>query len=149
MNDLQWRILCAINFIAFLAALLVSYVLGGCSTQLDLASGGTMPMKCHWTFYAVILTSLIGIALIVCATYVNERMARLCCMIGVLVTIVVICLIMTSIGIGVCGKSGMHCHTTRAIVFGCMAVSAVVTIISFVKVKKENTEGLDVPKQSV
>ena len=146
MNDLKWRILSAINFVAFLAAFLFALRMGGCTGEVELASGATAPMKCHWTFVAVTLVSLIGITLVVCSTYINERMARMCCMVGLFVTIFVICVLMTSFGIGVC-SSAMHCYNTRLAVLICMGVSLVVSIISFIKANKFNE--LEVPKQTV
>ena len=112
MNDLKWRILSAINFVAFLAAFLFALRMGGCTGEVELASGATAPMKCHWTF----------------------------------VTMFVICVLMTSFGIGVC-SSAMHCHNTRLAVLICMGVSLVVSIISFIKANKFNE--LEVPKQTV
>ena len=147
MNEWIWRILNAFNFMAFAGIFLVSFLLGGCSSEVDLASGGAMPMKCHWTFLATMFVSLIGMTLAVCSTYIHTKPSRMSCTIGIIATIIVISLLIADFGIGICAHDGADCHTTRFDVVICLLVSLFASAISLIKCRFMY-EGLEVPEKS-
>lgn len=53
-----------VGVMAMAAVVAVSVLMGGCAKPVETAAGGTVPMKCHWTFVA---TTLVGAAGVVTA----------------------------------------------------------------------------------
>ena len=67
------RVFACANLGALIALLLASWFVGGCKTPVELASGSTMPMKCHWTFISVTFVSLIAIVLVVVSLIKRDK----------------------------------------------------------------------------
>ena len=57
MGRRAWMLLAVVGVMAMAAVVAVSVLMGGCAKPVETAAGGTVPMKCHWTFVA---TTLVG-----------------------------------------------------------------------------------------
>ena len=80
-----------------------------CSGQLELANGKFVSMKCVYTVKACILISVILIA----ASLENIIKKRFSPLIYIVIGIVLILITFTSsVGIGICMKEEMACHTS-------------------------------------
>ena len=64
MGRRAWMLLAVVGVMAMAAVVAVSVLMGGCAKPVETAAGGTVPMKCHWTFVA---TTLVGAAGVVTA----------------------------------------------------------------------------------
>lgn len=148
MNDRTWRILCIINALLFVAAIVVSAVMGGCDSLVQTASGGEMPMKCHWTFIATKFIGVIGVISSVAMMGFYEKYARRQVSAINLVTIIVMGLLTTPFGIGICAKSDMHCHTTQLVLLAILAAILVLSVIMIAKAEFKE-EGTEKPKQTI
>lgn len=148
MKDSTWRILCIVNAILFIGAIIVSAVMGGCDTLVQTASGGEMPMKCHWTFTATKFIGVIGVIASVAMTGFYEKYARRQVSVVNIVTIIVMAALTTPFGIGLCAKAEMHCHTTQLALLGILAVILVLSVIMIIKAEYID-DGIEKPKQTV
>jgi hypothetical protein len=118
---------------AFLAATcIVAALVGGCDTMVD--CGDTqMPMKCHWTFQAMMFVALAATICACVGARAKAAEARRCVSVCVILLCAVCAVLPTSVAIGICGMSGMHCHTTAYVCWTCVAVAALIEIVLFVK----------------
>lgn len=148
MNDKAIKIFGIINLLAFLGCILFSVIMGGCSSPVELASGSTMPMKCHWTFLAVPFVSLIGVIESVIMLIAKDKNAVFVSACLSIVTVVVAFLLMTNFGIGVCGHSDAHCHSTRIAVSICSAVALLSSIVVVAKARKAENN-IEVPSKTL
>ena len=148
MNDRIIRILASIELIAFSVSLLLAVIMGGCSTPVELASGSTMPMKCHWTFVAVSSVSVIGIVLSACILIFRDKKITYALTIALVFTMVVIGFLVSDYGIGVCTHSDAHCRTTMNAILACCLVGLVCSIPLQRKARRKE-EGADVPPKTV
>lgn len=148
MKDTTWRILCIVNALLFLATIIVSAILGGCDTLLQTASGSEVPMKCHWTFVATKYIGVIGLVASIAMTGFYEKYARRQVSAINLVTIIIMAVLTTPIGIGLCAKAEMHCHTTQIILLGVLAVILVFSVFMIAKAEFRD-DSIEKPKQTI
>ena len=92
-----------------------------CGKMLELVSGKTVPMKCHWAGQAAIAVSVIIIAIAVMALLAKKEYKGL--MVANAVAGVILFLIFTNTLIGVCASAEMRCQITK--VWGMGAAAAV------------------------
>ena len=148
MNDRIVKILACIEIVVFLVSLLIAVIMGGCSTPVELASGSTMPMKCHWTFVAVASVSVIGIVLSACILIFRDRKTTEALTVGLVFTMIIIGFLMSNYGIGVCTHSDAHCRITMTVISFCMLVSMVCSL-SLLRRARKKEEDADVPSKTV
>ena len=146
VSKTAWAIVCAIGAVVMAAIATVSAVMGGCTTMLELASGSSMPMKCHWTFVADTFIGIIGIVIALAAIICKEQSGRRAAAIGYIVTAAVAACMPASFGIGLCANAEMHCHSTATIVWALCAVAVVVGIVQIVKA---NPASAELPKRTI
>lgn len=148
MTDKTWRILCMVNAALFIGAIVISAALGGCDTLVETTSGSQMPMKCHWTYVATKYIAVIGVIASAAMSGFYDKYARRQVSAINLVTIIIMALLTTPLGIGLCAKSDMHCHTTQIALLADLTVILVISI--FMIVKAEYKDGsIEKPKQTI
>lgn len=146
MNKTAWSIVCIIGAVVFAAISLVSAVMGGCQTMVELASGSSAPMKCHWTFVADTFIGIIGIVIALMGITCKDQSGRRATGVGAIAVAIIAACMPASFGIGLCAMPDMHCHTTALFVWVLCAVAA---IIGIVQVVKSNPAAADLPKRTI
>ena len=78
MGRRAWMLLAVVGVMAMAAVVAVSVLMGGCAKPVETAAGGTVPMKCHWTFVATTLVGAAGVvtALLALAGRTKEALAN-------------------------------------------------------------------------
>ena len=148
MKDSTWRILCVLSALLFVCAIVISAVMGGCDTLIQTSSGSEMPMKCHWTFIATKYIAVIGVIASAAMTGFYEKYARRQVSAINLVTIIVMALLTTPLGIGICAKQEMHCHTTQLVLLCILGVILILSIVMIAKAEYKEEEP-EKPKKTV
>lgn len=146
MSKTAWTIVGVIEIILFAAMALYSALVGGCSTPLETVSGGVCYMKCYWAFKAATIVLVAG-ALCGVITLVSQskEARRNCAVLSILICAAAL-IITSSLGVGVCGGSGMKCHTT-ALVLTIMGIVAIV--LAVVQVLKCDPKVAELPKMEL
>lgn len=146
MSRTAWSIVCVIGAVVMAAIAIVSAVMGGCDTMVELANGNSAPMKCHWTFVADTFIPIIGVVVALMAITCKDQSGRRAAAVGYIATALVAACMPASFGIGLCAMSEMHCHSTAAIVWALCAIAAIVGIVQVVK---SNPAAADLPKRTI
>lgn len=146
MNKTAWTIVCIIGAVAFAAIALASAVIGGCNSMVELANGGSTPMKCHWTFVADTFIGIAGAVITLMGMTCKEQTGRRTVGVSVIVIALIAACMPTSFGIGLCAMAGMQCQATALAVWALCAIAA---IIGIVQVVKSNPAAADLPKRTV
>lgn len=118
----------------------VSFFVGGCSSQLELASGSMTYMKCHWAFMACGFIAIIGFASSLVCSFAKGMEARRMIAFVTLVTFAIIAIIPSGIGIGICAGADMACHMTGYATWAMCAVGAILSIIQMVRSDPASSE---------
>ena len=135
MGKSAWMVLCAVGAVVMAAVAVVSAVMGGCEGMLDLTNGGSVPMKCHWTFVADTFVGILGAIVGLLGLTCKETSGRRASAIALMACAVVAIVLTTSVGIGLCGMEDMRCHVTAHIVWALAGIGIVVGIIQALKAK--------------
>lgn len=133
MNTRQWRVMSILTLLLMAATLVASTLLGGCGGQLELASGGNVPMKCHWAFMATAFTSLVGCVSATCAFFSKGTEARRMTTLLSLIISIACGILPSSAAIGVCGGAEMGCQTTTAIIWALTGCAAIISIVQLMR----------------
>ena len=128
------------------AIAIVSAVMGGCDTMVELANGNSAPMKCHWTFVADTFIPIIGVVIALMAITCKDQSGRRAAAVGYIATAIVAACMPASFAIGLCAMPEMHCHTTATIVW---ALCAVAVVVGIVQVVKSNPAAADLPNRTI
>lgn len=145
MNKAIYKIFGLVLIVLFVALSIVSKVKGGCTGMIECTSA-QVPMKCHWTFIAMIFVGIAGALTaalaFVATTCEGRRMASLAAALQALLAIV----ITSPLGIGTCAHADSPCNGTAAIVY-VLAVLAI--IIALVMAAKAQPEAEQKPKMQL
>ncbi len=136
MNDKVWKACTAVAAILMAATAVVSAALGGCDAALECTSGACVPMKCHWCFVAVLVESVAACVVALFGLAQKTLEGRR----AVAFAVIVFALAMLAecyLAIGVCGATGMACHTTRLVVTVLVVLAAVAAAAGFAKADPE------------
>ena len=109
-----------------------------CGKMLELTTGKTVPMKCHWAGQAAIAVSVIIIAIAVMALLAKKEYKGL--MVVNAVAAVVLFLVFTSL-IGVCASAEMRCQVTKVWGIGAAAVVFATSLINLLSGKEGQVPG--------
>lgn len=139
MNTTVWKVLSAIELVAMIALTAWAVVSGGCTTQVELASGMSTPMKCFWCFRAVTFVGIIGVAASAIALFAKTTGARRSGAALSALAATMAMLLPSSMGIGLCTDATMHCHTTALGVWVIGAVAIVIAIVQIAKAEPQPT----------
>lgn len=146
MSKTTWTIIGIIETIACIAIIAVAAIMGGCDHTLETTSGGTCFMKCHWTFVAVSIAGIAGIAGSILALLGKTTEGRRFAAIEVLVIAALAIFFTFDAGIGLCGNVAMHCHQTA---LGVRIASAIMAICAIVQLVKANPDAANIPKMKL
>jgi hypothetical protein len=129
MSKKTWSILSAVIAILSLAAVVSAFALGGCSTCVETAAGGCVPMKCHWTFQAVGLMDISAVAAAAAGfTTPGVHGRRVCSALAALANALVLFAFYGPL-LGLCANPDMDCHV-HAMVVTVFAVAALVVALA-------------------
>lgn len=141
MKDSAWRALSIVEIVLAALIFIVTIAIGDCSTQIQTAAGGLVPMKCHWTFLACDLMAGVGVVvgILLCLSKSEEvrRKVAVCCF-----AVFVAILLAVTIVMGVCTGDMSECKTTAGVIIVICIVGAVVALVQAAKPVKK-----DLPKQ--
>ena len=104
-----WYFLCGASFLLSAAAIVLAAVIGACPGGIETAAGSQVPMKCYWTEKAVILMSVLPALLSLIQMKVKEKNGRAALSAALFLSAVLIIILTTGAGIGVCAGEGMRC----------------------------------------
>lgn len=143
--DKVFAVLAAIAFVAIAG---VGLGIGGCEKLIETASGGQMPMKCHWSFVAIPFIAAIGIIASLLSLAGDSKRSKQVCGAVSVATCAVIAAIPSPIGVGLCTNASMSCHQTYYITLGIMALAAIFSLVAIVKATGSDSK-LEIPKASL
>ncbi len=109
-----------------------------CGKMLELVTGKTVPMKCHWAGQAAIAVSIIILAAAVMALLAKKEYKGL--MVVNAVAAVFLFLVFTSL-IGVCASADMRCQATKVWGIGAAAVVFATSLINLISGKEGQVPG--------
>jgi len=133
MNKRNWNILCAVMTALSLIATVLALVLGGCSSCVETAAGSCVPMKCHWTFQAVILFELLAaVAAGLGFTTPGKHGRVVCALMAALASACTLIAFYTPL-MGLCAAEGMACRQHALVVSAFVAAVIVCAIIGLVR----------------
>lgn len=133
MSKKAWMVLSALELVGMLVVIGASTLMGGCTKTIATAMGGEVPMKCHWTFIATTFVGVLGVVTTLLALVNSTKEGRRTAALATAVTAIVILLLPSPLGIGLCGDTSMHCHQTALYVWIAAGVSLVIAIIQIAK----------------
>ena len=110
-----------------------------CGKMLELVTGKTVPMKCHWAGQAAIAVSIIIIAVAVMALLAKKEYKGL--MVVNAIAGIVLFLIFTNTLIGVCASAEMRCQITKVWGMGAAAVTVAASLINLLSGKEGQVPG--------
>lgn len=132
-NKKEWIVLSALSLAAAVAALLITVIIGACSAGIETAMGTAVPMKCHWTARTVTMISILPVIVSILQFTMDDKRGRRCLALVLLISAVLIFLITTNAGIGICAAKGMACGTMALAVRIDMVILAVISIVQLVR----------------
>lgn len=140
MRSREWAIL-SILALAVSAGLLIAVLLtGACSGSIETAAGSQVPMKCHWTFKAVCLSAWIPIILSLLQVFLKGKSGRRVSAAVLFVSALILFLLTTEVGIGICEAEGMACGRLALAVRLGTIVLAVLAVVQFARAE-DKTKG--------
>ena len=110
-----------------------------CGKMLELVSGKTVPMKCHWAGQAAIAVSIIIVAVAVMAFLAKKEYKGL--MVVNAVAAVILFLVFTNTLVGVCASAEMRCQITKVWGMGAAAVVFATSVINLLSGKEGQVPG--------
>ena len=146
MSATAWKIVSVVEVAALLALVVWAAVSGGCATQLELANGNSMPMKCFWTFKAVPFAGAIGVVSALLSLFAKTLEGRRFTAAVSAVAAIAAMLLPTSFAIGLCANAEMHCHATA---LGVWVLGAIALVLAIVQMAKADPEAANRPKMTL
>ena len=146
MSKTAWTVVGIVEIIATAAVVLVAMLMSGCAHTLETTSGGTCFMKCHWTFVAISIAGIAGVASALLALVGKTAEGRRFAAIGVIVVAAIAFFFTTDAGIGLCGNAAMHCHQTA---LGVWIASAAAIVCAIIQLAKADPEKANIPKMKL
>ena len=110
-----------------------------CGKMLELTSGNTVPMKCHWAGQAAIAISVIILVAAVAALLAKKDFKAL--MIVTAVAAVMLFLVFSNSLIGVCASAEMRCQTTKLWGMICAGVVFAASLVNLLSGKEGQVPG--------
>jgi hypothetical protein len=131
MKKKKWDVISIVLVVLSLAATICAFALGGCSSCVETAAGGCVPMKCHWTFIAVGLIQIMAIAAAGMGfTTPGVHGRRVCTAMVALVNVIGLFAFYGPL-MGLCASGDMPCHMHALVVSALQIISLVVAIYAF------------------
>lgn len=131
-NKLLWIGESAVTTVLAVAALIGLLVLPYCSGSIATAEGGTVPMKCYWTFHAETVVAVLVLLTAAGQFFLKGTEARRLSSLFLIAAVIAGLLLMTDAVIGLCANPAMNCHRmadfTR-IVYALLIAAAVFQLV--------------------
>ena len=130
--EMIWKLTAAAAMSCSAAAIAFAVVAGGCDGMIETTQGNQLPMKCHWTMIAAGLVSIIALVCSLMELFVHETAGRRALATVLGMNAVVLFLIPSAYGIGVCAMDGMSCHTMATglkVISLCLLMTALVQLV--------------------
>ena len=128
------------------AVVAVSVLMGGCAELVETAAGGTVPMKCHWTFVATTLVGAVGAVTALLALAGRTKEGRRIAGIATAAVAAATVLLTTPAGIGLCGNPDMSCHQTALVLW---VAAGIALVVGIVQAAKADPKGAELPKMKL
>ncbi len=146
MGKGAWTIMCVIGAVVMAGVSIVSSVMGGCDSMVELASGNSTFMKCHWTFVADTYIGGLGVVVALMGATCKDQSGRRMAGLVLVATALAAACMPAWFAIGLCADASMHCHATAMAVWALCAVAAIIGIVQIAKSRPAAVAG---PKRSV
>lgn len=135
MNKKSWLILAGSTTILSLITLSGLFILHPCTVTIATAAGGSVPMKCHWTFRAEIPLAILLVLIAAGQFFLKGTEARRLSSLFIMAVAVVGYALTTDAVIGICAEqTGMMeaCHTEAKfcwLLFALLIIASVLQLI--------------------
>ena len=146
MGRRAWMLLAVVGVMAMAAVVAVSVLMGGCAKPVETAAGGTVPMKCHWTFVATTLVGAAGVVTALLALAGRTKEGRRFAGIATAAVAAATVLLTTPAGIGLCGNPDMSCHQTALVLW---VAAGIALVVGIVQAAKADPKGAELPKMKL
>lgn len=146
MGRRAWMLLAVVGVMAMAAVVAVSVLMGGCAKPVETAAGGTVPMKCHWTFVATTLVGAAGVVTALLALAGRRRRGRRFAGIATVAVAAATVLLTTPAGIGLCANPDMSCHQTGLVLW---VAAGIALVVGIVQAAKADPKGAELPKMKL
>lgn len=140
MDGRVWRLLGTVQLLFMAAIFAVCALLGGCDSQVELASGAATYMKCHWTFVACSVFAVAGFVIALVAQTAKEAQARRFLAVALIAVFAAIAYLPTPLGVGICASADMACHLAGYLTWGLCAAGIILALIQAVKADPASAE---------
>ena len=131
MNNKKKVVFVVLLLLVSAAAILITMCTGPCTGKIETAAGGEVPMKCVWAAKAVIMVSVLPVCISVSQFFVKSGNTLRLTAVLLMICSIVIIIITSSAGIGVCEAEGMKCGKMAMLVRADMTA---LLIISFFEI---------------
>lgn len=146
MGRRAWMLLAVVGVMAMAAVVAVSVLMGGCAKPVETAAGGTVPMKCHWTFVATTLVGAAGVVTALLALAGRTKEGRRFAGIATVAVAAATVLLTTTAGIGLCANPDMSCHQTGLVLW---VAAGIALVVGIVQAAKADPKGAELPKMKL
>ena len=146
MGRRAWMLLAVVGVMAMAAVVAVSVLMGGCAKPVETAAGGTVPMKCHWTFVATTLVGAAGVVTALLALAGRTKEGRRFAIIATVAVAAATVLLTTPAGIGLCANPDMSCHQTGLVLW---VAAGIALVVGIVQAAKADPKGAELPKMKL
>lgn len=104
-----------------------------CTGTVETAAGKQLPMKCHYT--AVVLVFLSILLLVNAVLVFVTKQSKVCGIMAIAISVFAFVVFSDSMGIGICMKPEMACHTTapfaKLLAVVQIIIGVIMTVVSF------------------
>ena len=146
MGRRAWMLLAVVGVMAMAAVVAVSVLMGGCAKPVETAAGGTVPMKCHWTFVATTLVGTAGVVTALLALAGRTKEGRRFAGIATVAVAAATVLLTTPAGIGLCANPDMSCHQPGLVLW---VAAGIALVVGIVQAAKADPKGAELPKMKL
>ena len=146
MGRRAWMLLAVVGVMAMAAVVAVSVLMGGCAKPVETAAGGTVPMKCHWTFVATTLVGAAGVVTALLALAGRTKEGRRFAGSATVAVAAATVLLTTPAGIGLCANPDMSCHQTGLVLW---VAAGIALVVGIVQAAKADPKGAELPKMKL
>lgn len=146
MKPLAWKVVAGLAAAVAAVCAAVAFGMGGCDACVETVSGACMPMKCHWTYQAVVLIEVLAAFALLGLAFVKCKIGRRWLAVEGILAQVAVLVALYSPFMGLCGDTSMHCHQTALV---CTILAVVVAILGVVAIAKADPKAASLPRRGL
>lgn len=132
MKKQPWLILAGLTTVLSLITLAGLFVWQPCAGTVATAAGGTVPMKCHWTFRAEIPVAIVLVLTAAGQFFLKDTEARRLSAVFIMAVAAVGYVLTTNTVIGICSMP-MACHAAANFCRIMLALIVIVAVLQLLK----------------